>query len=121
MCGSRTRLRAAIWRESPERNWRRECAVPTWSRFAVNTASGRAPDAADDPETIDPQHSDIMRAMQQMASQMASAPPVLSTLSITEATGQADSGIAPGATISDEVSQDRKKEGSRPDVLMQLQ
>ena len=92
-----------------------------WSRFAVNTATGRAPDAADDPETIDPQHSDIMRAMQQMASQMASAPPVLSTLSITEATGQPDSGIAPGATISDEVSYLRRKEGSRPDVLMQLQ
>jgi hypothetical protein len=59
--------------------------------------------------------------MQQMASQMASAPPVLSTLSITEATGQPDSGIAPGATISDEVSYLRRKEGSRPDVLMQLQ
>jgi hypothetical protein len=92
-----------------------------WSRFAVNAATGRAPDAADDSETMDPQHSDLMRAMQQMASQMANAPPVLSTLTITEATGQPDSGIAPGATISDEVSHLRRKEASRPDVLMQLQ
>jgi hypothetical protein len=70
---------------------------------------------------MDRQHSDIMRAMQQMASQMASAPPVLSTLSITEATAQPDSGLAPEGMISDEVSHLRRKEASRPDVLMQLQ
>ena len=91
------------------------------SRFAVNAAAGQAPEAGDDSETMDRQHSDIMRAMQQMASQMASAPPVLSTLSITEATAQPDSGLAPEGMISDEVSHLRSKEASRPDVLMQLQ
>jgi hypothetical protein len=67
-----------------------------WSRFAVNTAAGQGPGTADDSETMDPQYSDIMRAMQQMATQMANAPPpVIDTLSIAESTGHMDSGIAP--------------------------
>ena len=44
-----------------------------WSRFAVNTAAGQTSDTADDSESTDHQHSDIMRAMQQMAMQMANA------------------------------------------------
>lgn len=94
-----------------------------WSRYAVNAAAGQASDAAEDPETNDHQHSDIMRAIQQVAMQMASAPPVISALSIAESTGagQQEAGIAPQAPISDEVSHLRTKEASRPDVLMQLQ
>jgi hypothetical protein len=95
-----------------------------WSRFAVNTAAGQAPDAADDPESTDHQHSDIMRAMQQMAMQMANAPPpMISALSITgpAEAEQRDASIMPEATISDEVSHLRMKEASRPDVLSQLQ
>ena len=92
-----------------------------WSRFAVNAATGQTSDTADDSETTDHQHSDIMRAMQQMAVQMANAPPVISTLSITEPTGPADPDFPREATISDEVSHLRMKEASRPDVLMQLQ
>jgi hypothetical protein len=95
-----------------------------WSRFAVNAAAGQAPDTSDDSDTKDRQHSDIMRAMQQMAMQMANAPPpVISTLSIAEPTEaeQPGTGIVPEATISDEVSHLRTKEASRPDVLTRLQ
>ncbi len=91
------------------------------SRFAVNAAAGQAPEAGDDPEMTDTQHGEIMRAMQQMASRMANAPPVLSTLSITEADPEFDAGTVPGAFISDEVSHLRLKEASRPDVLLQMQ
>ena len=56
-----------------------------------------------------------------MASQMGNAPPVLSTRSITETDGEPDSDIAPQATLSDELSHLRRKEASRPDVLMQPQ
>ncbi len=95
-----------------------------WSRFAVNAATGQAPDMADEPEAADHQHNDIMHAMQQMAIQMANAaPPVISTLSIAESTGpgHTEPGLPREATISDEVSHLRTKEASRPDVLMQLQ
>ncbi len=94
-----------------------------WSRYAVNAAAGQTSDTADDPEATDHQHSDIMRAMQQMAIQMANPPPVISALSIAEPTGtrQTEPGLPPEATISDEVSHLRTKEASRPDVLMQLQ
>ena len=91
-----------------------------WSRYAVSAAAGPAP-AAGDLETADQQHSDLMRAMRQMASQMDNAPPVLSTRSFTETDGEPDSAIAPQAMLSDEVSHLRRKEASRPDVLMQLQ
>jgi hypothetical protein len=91
-----------------------------WSRYAVNAAAGPAPEAGDDLETVDHQHSDLMRAML-MANQMGNAPPVLSRRSITEADAEPDSGIAPQATFSDEVSHLRRKEASRPDALMQLQ
>ncbi len=95
-----------------------------WSRFAVNAAAGQTSDTADDSEATDHQHSDIMRAMQQMAIQMANAaPPVISTLSIAEpdGPGEPEPGLPREATISDEVSHLRTKEASRPDVLMQLQ
>ncbi|MGB7554534.1 MAG: hypothetical protein WBM04_09170, partial [Candidatus Korobacteraceae bacterium] len=94
-----------------------------WSRFAVNAAAGQTSDTADDPEATDHQHGDIMRAMQQMAIQMANPPPVISALSIAEpkAPGQSDSDFPREATISDEVSHLRMKEASHPDVLMQLQ
>ncbi len=91
-----------------------------WSRYAVNVAAGPAPEAGDDPETVDRQHSDLMRAML-MASQMGNAPPVLSTRSVSETDGEPDSDIAPQAMLSDEVSHLRRKEASRPDVLVQLQ
>jgi len=91
-----------------------------WSRYAVNAAAGPAPQAGDDLETVDRQHSDLMRAML-VASQMDNAPPVLSRRSITETDGEPDSGIAPQAMLSDELSHLRRKEASRPDVLMQLQ
>jgi hypothetical protein len=95
-----------------------------WSRFAVNAAAGQTPDAGADPESTDHQHSDIMRAMQQMAMQMANpSPPVISTLSIAEPIEGEPRGVSatPEGTISDEVSHLRTKEASRPDVLMQLQ
>ncbi|MGA3055041.1 MAG: hypothetical protein ABSD63_12600 [Candidatus Korobacteraceae bacterium] len=92
-----------------------------WSRYAVSAATGPAPAAGDGLETADRQHSDLMRAMRQMASQMDNAPPVLSTRSFTETDGEPDSAIAPQAMLSDEVSHLRMKEASRPDVLMQLQ
>ncbi len=94
-----------------------------WSRFAVNAAAGQTSDTADDSESTDHQHSDIMRAMQQMAMQMANAPPpVISTLTIAEPTEAEQRGASiPEATIFDEVSHLRMKEASRPDVLMQLQ
>ncbi len=92
-----------------------------WSRYAVSAAAGPAPAAGDGLETADQQHSDLMRAMRQMASQMDNAPPVLSTRSFTETDGEPDSAIAPQAMLSDEVSHLRMKEASRPDVLMQLQ
>jgi hypothetical protein len=91
-----------------------------WSRYAVNAAAGPAPEAGDDLETVDRQHSDLMRAML-MASQMGNAPPVLSRRPITEVAAEPDSDIAPQATFSDEVSPLRMKEASGPDVLMQLQ
>jgi hypothetical protein len=56
-----------------------------------------------------------------MASRMANAPPVLSTLSITEPDPELDAGPVPGGSISDEVSYLRLKEASRPDVLIQMQ
>ena len=91
-----------------------------WSRYAVNAAAGQAPEAGDDQETGDRQRGDLMVAML-MASQMGNAPPVLSRRSITEVAAEPDSDIAPQATFSDEVSHLRRKEASRPDVLMQLQ
>ncbi len=94
-----------------------------WSRFGVNAAGGPPNDTGDDSQTSDPQHSDILRAMQQMAMQMASAPPVISALSIADTTGirQPEASVIPEATISDEVSHLRMKEAARPDVLMRLQ
>lgn len=91
-----------------------------WSRYAVNVAAGQAPEAGDEPETVDREHSDLMRALL-MASQMGNAPPVLARRSVTETDGEPDSDIAPAATLSDEISHLRRKEASRPDVLMQLQ
>jgi hypothetical protein len=91
-----------------------------WSRYAVNVAAGPAPEAGDDPEALERQHSDLMRAML-MANQMGNVSPVLSTRSISQTDGEPDSDIAPQATLSDEVSHLRRKEASRPDVLMQLQ
>jgi hypothetical protein len=95
-----------------------------WSRYAVNAAAGQTPDAAHGADAADHQPSDIMRAMQQMAMQMASAPPpVISTLSIAEPTAAESHGrgVVPDGVISDEVSHLRMKEASRPDMLMQLQ
>ena len=92
-----------------------------WSRFAVNAAAGPSSEEYADPESMDHQRSDIMRAMQQTHGQMANATPVLPTLSITETDGEPDSVVTPGARISDEVSRLCRKEASRPDVLMQLQ
>jgi hypothetical protein len=91
-----------------------------WSRYAVNAAAGPAPEAGDDLETVDRQHSDLVRALL-MASQMGDTPPVLSRRPITEVAAEPDSDIAPQATFSDEVSHLRMKEASRPDVLLQLQ
>ena len=55
-----------------------------WSRFAVNTAAGSPSQPDLDPGGM--QRSDLMRAMQQMHSQMANsnAAPVYSTLSLTD-------------------------------------
>jgi hypothetical protein len=90
-----------------------------WSRFAVNTAAGSPSQEDLDPEGMDHQRSDLMRAMQQMHSQMANsnAAPAISTLSLTDE----DPSPTPGAMLTDEVSHLRRKEASGPDVLRQLQ
>lgn len=87
-----------------------------WARLAVNTAGG-PPDAGSDKDASDPQRSEMLKMMQQMAGQMAGAPVSSSALVVAEE-DQA-SGLA--GRFSDEVSHLRRREASGPDVLMQLQ
>ena len=89
-----------------------------WPRFAVNAAAAGSP-SQDDLDSEGMQRSDMLRAMQQMHSQMANsnAVPVVSTLSIIDE----DPSLTPDATLTDEVSHLRRKEAAGPDVLRQLQ
>ena len=92
-----------------------------WSRFAVNTATGGTADTESDTETVDQQRTEMLHAMQQMASKMANGPASMNAMATAEPSGVSNVVMVPGSKFSDEVSQLRSQESSRPDVLMQLQ